>query len=95
MERVLIVLKSAIDAAEVRTKFALAPELAELAVCVLLPENAESLGDALRTQRATTSTLREALGERAEAVAVFVASRREGDSIDDCAQLWGATVVRG
>jgi len=96
VSRTLLVLRGPIDAESIRASCqAAASGPGELAVCRLLPEGGEALKDALSAQRAISSVLRCILGARAEDVAVFVASRREGDRVEDCARLWGATTVVG
>lgn len=65
----------------------------ELAVCHVLDDGRDGLEQSVRAQRVLTAALRIALGARAENVAVFVASDRDGYRIGDCAREWGATSV--
>jgi hypothetical protein len=50
--------------------------------------------DAVAAQRAITTAMRLVFGERAESIAIFVASSRKGQGIAECARAWGATEVR-
>lgn len=89
-----MVVRGELDVEQLRPLFERAPfERAEVAVCHVLEVGRDSICDALSSQRAITSALRAVLGPRAEAVAVFVASERDGDTVEDCAREWGATVV--
>jgi hypothetical protein len=94
MRRVLIVVRGAFEPEALRRRYsAVANDGARVAVCLVLPSEASSLRDGLQAQRDMTSALRDALGESAEEVAVFVASDEEGYGIGDCAREWGATEV--
>lgn len=66
-------------------------EEGELAICQVLP--APSFPRMLEAQQLLTTTLRQALGERAETVPVFVVTGGPGDDVEDCATAWGATSV--
>ena len=98
MQRILVILRGPIDVKSVRSRFALddlnvtVPHA--MAVCHVLPDGADGLHDSIRAQREITAALREALGSRAEDLAVLVAYDREGYRVDDCAREWGATIVR-
>jgi hypothetical protein len=94
MRRVLIVLRGALDREALRQRYAaVANDGADVAVCLVLPNDASSLRDGLQAQRDMTSTLRDVLGESAEDVAVLVASDEDGYGVADCAREWGATEV--
>ncbi len=62
-------------------------------MCCVFEEHSTSLAQSVGAQRAVTRELRQILGERAEKIAVFVASARQGDRVEDWAREWGATVV--
>lgn len=96
MERILVVLDDLLDVESVAQRCA-AEEVAracEIAVCIVLPVGEDALVDGLRAQKRVTAALRKALGERAEKVPVFVATKRPGYGVEDCARSWGATGVR-
>lgn len=97
MERILIVLHGPIDVELLRRRCGDATSGVsgpyELAVCHVLDDGKDGLEDSIRVQRALTAALREALGTRAEDVAVFVASDHHGYRSEDCARDWGATLV--
>jgi hypothetical protein len=65
----------------------------ELAVCYELPLGSDGFHQALHAQQAVTSMLRQECGPRAEQVAVFAISDREGERLEDYVREWGATVV--
>jgi len=64
----------------------------EIAICHVLEADA-TIADIVGAQRRITSALRVTFGARAEGIAVFVASQRDGDDVDTYAREWGATVV--
>jgi hypothetical protein len=91
MDRILVVLRGPIGVQAVRQCCAI--DLAgpyEMAICHVLPEGHDGLGEAVRAQRAITAALRAVLGGAAESVTVLVASEEE---VEACARQWGATVV--
>lgn len=73
---------------------AASPMGAQVAICYQLPAGRDGLHEGLAAQRALTNALREAQGDRAESVPVFVVSDRDGERLDDCATAWGATEVK-
>jgi hypothetical protein len=91
VERILLVVRGPHDAASVRRQCEeLSADLYEVAVCLELAEATVALVEAVHAQRAMTAALREALGSRAENIAVLVACQREGEAVKDCARDWGA-----
>jgi hypothetical protein len=94
VRRALVLLRGPLDAASLRARCqVIAAESGEVAVCLVLEEHSPSLAEAVDAQRAITRALRMVLGDKAETIAVFVASGREGDRVEDWAREWGATVV--
>ncbi len=94
MQRILVVLRAATDVETLRQRFR--PSVAEtheMAVCYVLPDNEQGIGAMVEAQRRITVSLRRALDQRAERIAIFVVTDRDGDSVDACARDWGATVV--
>ncbi len=94
MQRILVVLRAATDVETLRQRFR--PSVAEtheMAVCYVLPDNEQGIGAMVEAQRRITVSLRRALDQRAERIAIFVVTDRDGDSADACARDWGATVV--
>lgn len=95
MERILVVVRDPIDGATLRERcLPRGREPVQIAVCHVLEPEEDGLEAGLRAQRRMTTALRQALGEGAEDVPVFVASGRPGDTVEDCARAWGATLVR-
>lgn len=95
MRRVLLVLRGPIDVETVKRRWETArADGAEYAVCYQLPQGSHGLPDMLSAQRTVTAALRKACGSRAESIAVFAITDREGDRVEDCARDWGATEVR-
>jgi hypothetical protein len=68
-------------------------EPGEVAVCYELAPGKDGFHEALNAQQAITLALRQTCGPRAEQVAVFAVSEREGERVEDYAREWGATVV--
>jgi hypothetical protein len=97
MDRVLVVLHGPIDISALRERLANAQRgvagAHELAVCHVLTTGADGVCSGIRAQRELTAALRQALGAKAETMAVFVASEHGGYSVEDCVRDWGATVV--
>lgn len=97
MRRILIVLQEGLDRETLRMRCtvdgAASAASHEIAVCLVLAREKAGLADVLRAQRDLTRLLREALGDRAEGVAVLVASDSDGYRVEDCAREWGATEV--
>lgn len=94
MPKILLVLHEPANVERIREGIARADaDNAELALCRVLSSSEEGFPASLRTQQALTATLRSALGERAEEVAIFVVTGTPGDQIEDCARAWEATVV--
>lgn len=93
--RILLVMKGSINEQTVRecSAGALLDDV-PLAVCYQLPNGADGLHEGLSAQRSLTELLRQVHGARAEAIAIFVASERDGQRVEDCADAWGATEVR-
>lgn len=94
--RVLLILRGPITTEAVRELWeaeARGPD-SQHAVCWELPAGQDGVHEALRAQRALTEALREACGHHAENIAVFAASEREGERLEDYARAWGATFVR-
>jgi hypothetical protein len=94
MQRILVVLRAAIDAETVRRRCP--PSVAQthqMAVCYVLKPHEAGIEASVEAQRRITLSLRQALNQRAETIPVFVVTGRDGDGIDDCAREWGATVV--
>jgi hypothetical protein len=92
--RVLVVLRGPIRTETVKARWqAVSRDRHELAFCYVLPPDNDGLAESVRAQRAVTLALRR-IGEAAvESVAVFAASERDGERVDDCARAWGATEV--
>jgi hypothetical protein len=89
-----MVLRGPLEGNPVRVRCeAIAAEPGEVAVCRVLEGYPPSLAEVVNEQRVTTHALRSALGARAEGIAVFVATAREGDGVEDWARAWGATMV--
>lgn len=92
MRKVLVVLRGPVGptlaerCAEVKN--------AQVAVCYELPPGADGLREGLVVQRELTAALRQAHGETAEHIPVFVACSRMGERVIDYASAWGATEVR-
>jgi hypothetical protein len=94
VRRVLLVLRGPIDVETVKLRCGpLFAEEAELAVCYQLPQGSHGFHDMLSAQRTMTGALRQACGSRAESIAIFAITEREGDRVEDCARAWGATEV--
>jgi hypothetical protein len=94
MERVLVVMRGALDLESLHAACALLEgEAHELAICHVV-EGHGGLAEALAAQRRLTAALRGRFGDRAESFAVFVVSDVAGDTVDDLAREWGATTVR-
>jgi len=93
MDRLLVVIQRPIDLATLRERCSGAGPRDAVAVCVVLP-GTDGIAEVVRAQREVTAALRAAVGARAEAIAVFVASERPGYGVDECARDWGATLVR-
>jgi hypothetical protein len=100
MQRILVVLRGPVGSELLSRRCALevldrldTNEPYEMAICVVLPEGRDGIHDSIEAQRETTTALRVVMGSRAEAVAVLVASDRQGYDVDACAQEWGATIV--
>jgi hypothetical protein len=95
MDRVLVVVRETMNERELQRLCNAEPgSPCEIAVCCVLPTDGAGLAQGLRAQRELTATLRRALGERAEAIPVFVASDGHGQSVEECARSWGATLVK-
>lgn len=91
----MLVLHGPIDVEAIRRRWeAAAADEAEYAVCYQLPRDNHGFHDMLSAQRTMTAALREACGLRAESMAVFAITDRDGDRVEDCARDWGATEVR-
>jgi hypothetical protein len=94
MQRILVVFRGPIDAGTVRRRCTLEVEGPyEMAVCQVLSPGSDSIRDGIRAQQEITAALRVTMADRAESIAVLVASERQGDGVDDCAREWGATLV--
>jgi hypothetical protein len=94
MQRILVVLRGAIDVAVVQRRCCL--DVAgpyEMAICYVLPEGRDGIHDGLCAQQGITAALRLVMGPQAETIAVLVASDRPGESPEDCIKEWGATLV--
>jgi hypothetical protein len=95
MDRVLVVVRQPLDDLALRSLCG--PEggsPCEYAVCCVLPAESDGLPQMLRAQRELTASLRRVLGERAEAIPVFVASASDRSGVEECARSWGATLVK-
>ncbi len=97
MDRILVVMRGRITAESVRQRWA-REDIAvagthEMAICHVMSDGLDGLQDGIRAQQEITVALREALGPRAETVAILVAYDRDGYRVDDCAREWGATIV--
>jgi len=91
----MLVLRGPIEEAMVKQRWqTVSAEPGEVAVCYELPPGKDGFHEALHAQRAITLALRHTCGSRAEQVAVFAVSDREGERLEDYAREWGATVVR-
>ncbi len=89
-----MVLRGPIDLDGLRAAFTPREPVPEaLAVCHVV-DRAGGLARALEAQRRLTAALRETLGDRAEAIAVFVVTGDRGDTVEDLVRDWGATLVR-
>jgi hypothetical protein len=96
VQRVLIVMRGPIDAEVLRRRCeSMAEGAAVLAICYELPSGSEGLPEAVQAQRTITEALRAGCGSRAESIAIFAVTDREGDRVADCAREWGATMVKG
>ena len=95
MRRILLVLRGAIDEAAVARCWAEVSKAGvEIALCYELPAGLDGLQEGLAAQRSLTALLRRLCGAQAETIPVFVSSQREGESIADFANAWGATEVK-
>jgi len=95
VHRILVTMRGQIDEQSVRSWAAGIPvDETHIAVCYELEPGADGLEDGLAAQRALTEVLRHVHGSRAEAIAIFVSSTRDGESVAECASAWGATEVR-
>jgi hypothetical protein len=95
MDRVLLVVREPLDDLALRSLCGSeGGSPCEYAVCCVLPAESDGLPHVLRAQRELTASLRRVLGERAEAIPVFVASDRDSCGVDECARSWGATLVK-
>ena len=84
-------MRGPLDAAALRALCAtITAETGAVALCRILEDRVHSLADAVEEQRAITRALRGVLRDRAESIAVFVASAPE---VEECARAWEATVV--
>jgi hypothetical protein len=94
VQRVLLVMRGPIDTETVRRRWESVEDgTADLAICYELPSGSEALPDAVQAQRAITEALRAVCGARAEAIAIFAVTDRDGDRVADYAREWGATRV--
>ena len=95
VRRVLLILHGPIDVETIRRRWeAAVADDVEYAVCYQLPRDNQGFRDILSAQRTVTAALREVCGTRAESMAIFAITDRDGDRVEDCAREWGATEVR-
>jgi hypothetical protein len=64
-----------------------------MAICYVLLEGRDGIREGLYAQQNISAALRLVMGRQAEAIAVLVATHRPGESLEDCAKEWGATLV--